>query len=101
MNYYAWKEKYIKDILDTITFTSESVGYAMLLAVYNDDHSLFKDLVEFYKTHLNKRGLMRSSKDSESNFTDADTDIVYALFLAYEKWTDLYFKKIAIKGLIK
>jgi endo-1,4-beta-D-glucanase Y len=72
---------------------SEGIGYGMLMAVGNDDHSHFDKLWAYYKAHLDKNGLMNwsiNACDSGDNgayaATDADEDVAMALIQADAKW---------------
>lgn len=121
MEYYSWKKKYIRDYKDckyvryseytSNVCVSEAQGYGMLLAVYCDDYKTFDLLCDFYLLNLNENGLMKwrqnldssgeltNKLENSSNATDGDLDIVYALFLASEKWGTHKFRTAAINGL--
>ena len=79
------------------TTVSEGIGYGMLLAVGNDDHTTFDALWGYYKGHLDINGLMNWSvtdcgavtPGSHDNFAaaDGDEDTAMALVQADAKWS--------------
>lgn len=76
--------------------TSESQSYGMLIAVFSDDREVFNKTWSWTKDNLQSQldgklfsWLWQNGKISDSNpATDADQDIAYALYLAYEQWRD-------------
>jgi endo-1,4-beta-D-glucanase Y len=72
---------------------SEGIAYGMLLAVYNDDQSLFDDLWRYEQSWLDPRGLMDwyinaagTARNGTGAATDADEDMAFALVMADARW---------------
>jgi cellulose synthase (UDP-forming) len=70
--------------------TSEGQSYAMLRAVWANDHATFKLVYQWTKTHLMVRGdrlFAWKWKQDSNSAADADTDIALALLLASKKFS--------------
>lgn len=85
---------------------SEGIGYGMLSAVFQDDETRYKKLMNYYlvfrvseraEKHYMKwqvDGFMTGHGESAS---DADLDIAASLFIAYEKWGKSEYKDYGVK----
>lgn len=88
---------------------SEGIGYTLFFAVSMNDKKTFYKVLNWLKKNmgLNKKGLIPWlwGKDAEgkwrvldnSDATDGNMWIAYALLLAYEKWNDKKLKLFALK----
>jgi len=72
---------------------SEGIAYGMLLAVYNDDQSLFDDLWRYEQLWLDPNGLMDwyinaagTARNGTGGAADADEDMAFALLVAAARW---------------
>jgi endo-1,4-beta-D-glucanase Y len=76
---------------------SEGISYAMILAVYFNDQSLFDDTFRYSQHWADDTGLMRwyidptgteacPGRDDCGAATDADEDIAFALIMADKQW---------------
>lgn len=80
--------------------TSEGQSYAMLRAVWANDHPTFKQVYQWAKTHLMVRGdhlFAWKWKHDDNSATDADTDIALALLLAWKKFSVEQYRDDALK----
>ena len=97
----TWKGKYYQECTGGTAriasngneTVSEGIGYGMLMAVGNDDQSVFDKLWAYYKAHEDKNGLMNwkinacdSGYTGQYAATDADEDAAMALVQADAKW---------------
>ena len=88
----SWDEKGIT--------TSEGQSYAMLRAVWANDHPTFEQVYQWTKTHLMVRGdwlFAWKWKHDNNSATDADTDIALALLLAWEKFSMPQYRDDALQ----
>ena len=76
---------------------SEGISYAMILAVYFDDQSLFDDAFQYSQHWADETGLMQwyidptgteacPGRDDCGAASDADEDIAFALIMADKQW---------------
>ena len=89
--------------------TSESQSYAMLQALYSNDAVIFDRVWKWTKNNIQNENLLFAWEFSinpennklkildQNSATDADIDIAYALFLAYEKWGDKNYRNEGLK----
>ncbi|MFZ5571336.1 MAG: glycosyl hydrolase family 8 [Thermodesulfobacteriota bacterium] len=75
--------------------TSEGQGYALLRAVWSNDHRTFKQVYQWTRENLMVRGdhlFAWKWKQDRNSATDADTDIALALLLAAEKFSTAAYR---------
>lgn len=106
---------------DVIT-VSEAHGWGMVImtqmAGYDSDaQKYFDGMLAFYKDHLNSQqgtnlmgwqvygnsskeiktsDMSQDQKDQNSNATDGDLDVAYALLLAYKQWGKVSYRNLAL-----
>ncbi|MGA1869818.1 MAG: glycosyl hydrolase family 8 [bacterium] len=80
--------------------TSEGQSYAMLRAVWANDHPTFKQVYQWIKNNLMVRGDHLCAwkwKHDNNSAADADTDIALALLLAWKKFSIAHYRDDALK----
>jgi endo-1,4-beta-D-glucanase Y len=88
---------------------SEGIGYGMLMAVNNDDRTLFDKLWKFYMDHLDPNGLMNWSMDAcaapgnnnANAASDGDLDAAMGLVVAEGRWGGYKAQALELIGKIK
>lgn len=100
---YMTADGRIRDTSNNDVSHTEGQGFAMLLAVFYDDHSTFDRLWRWTETHLanTENGLFFWRYDpkaaqpvtDKNNASDGDTLIAWALLRAGNKWHDAAYLK--------
>lgn len=72
---------------------SEGIAYGMLLSAYHGDKGVFDGIWQYYKNHLNTRGIMdwkiagcTGTRLGNNGATDAELDVAYSLIVANKQW---------------
>ncbi len=92
--YAQWQENFVSDnrVLapeQNNIYTSESMGYGMLIAAAMGDKASFDKFWGFVQTKLSG-GLMTWKDGDSGSATDGDVDIAYALLMASAQWGGSY-----------
>ncbi|MCX7738240.1 MAG: glycosyl hydrolase family 8 [Hydrogenothermaceae bacterium] len=95
---YLKEKSYIVDPYNNNRVTSEAQGYGLIIALINNDKSVFDSLYNWSKKNLQREDNLFSWHWNnvvvdKNNASDGDLLIAYALLRAYWKWGDKYYLK--------